>query len=150
MLWYWTKAYSSLERNTRITWIISELIKIGQMSAGAVCHEAHYLFEKFEDIYPFFTFSYRTKESIKQRENPNLMKISDEQCQAGPAGQPIAGRLDGVNFRFLFPVIFAIFFHQVLHLLGVAILVITLVGFNKYYSTLPSDEGLFYFMNRLH
>jgi hypothetical protein len=46
------------------------------------------------------------------------------------------------------PVIFAMLAHRVLYLLGEVILVITVVGFNKYYNTLPDFRGLFLFKYR--
>jgi hypothetical protein len=135
---------------TGITRIRGKLIEIAQVPAGAVCHETKDLFENLEDRYAFLTLPYRAKVSVKQRENLNLMQIGHEQCQPRSTGQTFVGGFDGINFLFLFTVISAIFFHQVLHLLGAAMLAITVVGFNKYYSILPSDEGLFYFKNRLH
>jgi hypothetical protein len=47
------------------------------------------------------------------------------------------------------PIIFAMLAHRVFYLLGGVILVITVVGFNKHYSTLPNFRGLFLFRNRL-
>jgi len=132
-----------------ITRIAGKLIEIGQVPAGAVGHEAKDLFEKLKGRNALFAFPYRTEISVKQREYPDVMQIGYKKAQTSSAGQTLVGGFDGANFQFLFTVISAILFHQVLHLLGTAILVNALVGFNKYYSILPSDEGLFFVKNRI-
>ena len=129
--------------------VFGKLIKISQMPAGTINHEAKNLLDKLEDINTLFTFSHRTEKSVYYRKNLNLMQIGDKQRQAGSSGQTLAGGLDCADFQFLFSVISDIFTHKVLHLVGLAILVITLVGFNKYYSMLSSDRGLFLFYESL-
>jgi hypothetical protein len=97
---------------------------------------------------PFFFLSDRTEKPVDHRKNLNPVQISDKQRQSGSACQSVACDLDVADFQFLFPVFFAILFHKVLYLFGWAILADTLVGFGKYYSTLPKDLGLFSFINR--
>ena len=72
------------------------------------------------------------------------MQVGHKQSQACSAGQPIGGGFDASNFQFLLPVIFAMFAHRVLYLLGGVMLVIALVGFNKHYNILPNFGGLFF------
>ena len=118
------------------------------MPTGAIYEEAQHLLEKLRYTKAFFVFTKRPKPALDPAENLNLMKIGHEQRQSSPACQSIGSDLDAMDFRFCYPVIFAMFAHRVLYLLGVAILVITLVGFNKYYSMLSRFRGLFLFRNR--
>jgi len=118
------------------------------MPTGTVNHEAQNLFDNFKDLNALFVFSNRTEKPVNQRKNLNLMQIRDKQCQAGPSGQPVVGDLDVANFQFLFSIFFVILAHKVLYLVGLAILVNTFVGFNKHYSMLWQDWGLFLFNNR--
>ena len=118
------------------------------MPTGAVNHKTQDLFEELENFNALFTFPDRTEKSLNHWKNLNLMQIRDKQCQTGPSGQSFVCDLDFADFQFLFPVFFVIVAHKVSYLVGMAILVITLVGFNKYYSTLHQDWGLLFFNNR--
>ena len=133
---------------TGIALIVFELVKVGQMPTGAVYEEAQHLLEKLRYANAFSVFAKCSKPALYPAVNLNLMQIGHEQRQACPACQPIGCDLDAADFRFSSLVIFAMLAHRVLYLLGVAILVITLVGFNKYYSTLSRYRGLFLFGNR--
>ena len=93
---------------------------------------------------PFLLFRIEPKKSVNQRKYLDLMQVCDKQRQAGSTGQTFAGHFNFANFQFLFSVRFAMFLHQVLHLIGMAILVNAFVGFNKYYSILSSDRGLYF------
>jgi hypothetical protein len=131
-----------------IAGVFGKLIKISQMPTGTISHKTQNLLEEFKNRDAFFTFSDRTEKPVKQWKNLNLVQIRNEQGQTRSASQTLAGGLNGADFQFLFTVIFAISVHRVLYLMGLAMLVNTVVGFNKHYSMLPSVRGLFYFLNR--
>jgi hypothetical protein len=101
-----------------IACVLDKLIKIAQMTTGTVGHKAQNLFEKLEDIESFTAFSDGTKKSFQQWKNPNTMHIGNKQGQTGPACQAFAGFFYCADFQFLFSVIFAIFAHRALHLVG--------------------------------
>src|SRR6056297_1722802 len=107
-----------------IALISGELVKIDQMPAGAVCHEAENLLKKFEYIRAFSAFAHRPEEPIQKAKNFNLMQICDKETQPGSSGQPVGSCLHGADFGFIFSVGFAILFHKVLHLLGVLLLLL--------------------------
>lgn len=125
--------------------ILGKSIKTGQMSAGAVCHETNHLLHEFKYGKTFPALSDRTEELLEKSEDLNVVQVSYEQSQTGPAGEPVAGLLDASNFRFLFAVIFANFAHEVLHLLGTACCMIVFLAINNNTSKLISGEGLFLF-----
>jgi hypothetical protein len=107
------------------------------MAAGTVNHKAQNLFEKLENLDTFFALTDRAEKSVYQWKYLDLMQIGHEKGQSGPAGESVIGNFDAADFQFIFPVIFAILIHDVLHLVGYAILANALVGFSKHYSTLP-------------
>ena len=131
-----------------VAWVFGQLIEIGQMPAGAVCHKTKNLFEKFENGNSLFAFANRTEKSVNQRKYPDLVQVCNEQRQTAPAGQTVACHFNFADFQFLFSVNFAIVFHQVLHLVGMAVLVNAFGCFNKYYSILSQGVGLFFAKNR--
>lgn len=121
-----------------IAFIVLKLIEVCQPPAGAINEEAQHLLEKFRYAKPFSAFPNGSEPTLDPAENLDLVQICNEQCQASPAGQSIGSDLDAPYFQFSFAFFFAMFAHRVLHLLGVAILAITLASFCKYYSTLPN------------
>ena len=131
-----------------ISAIMGKQVEIGQTAAGAIDKKAQHLLEKFCDRQAFTVLADRTEPAIKPIENLNAMQIGNEQGQACSAGQPIGSRFDALNFKFILPVVFAMFAHRVLYLLGVFILVDNLAVFNKYYNTLRQFKGLFFSQNR--
>ena len=124
------------------------LIEIAQMPAGTIDHKTQDLFKKLKDLNPLAVLADRTEKSIRQWKNVDVVQIGDKQCQSGSAGQAIAGLLDATDFLFSFPVIAAIFIHEVLHLADLAAIVIILVNSDNDYSMLNAKGGLFYFKNR--
>ena len=131
-----------------ISFILRELIEIGQSPAGAIDKEAQHLLKKLCNGQAFAVFADGAEPAIEPIKNLNAVQIGHEQGQARPAGQPVGGGFDASNFKFTLPVIFAISVHRVLYLSGGVILVATLAGFNKYYNILPDVRGLFLFKFR--
>jgi hypothetical protein len=131
-----------------ISLIFGQLIKIVQVPAGTIEHKAQDLFKKLENIGALPVLTDRSEESVQPIKNFNMIQIRDEQAQPGPTGQSVGGGFNSADFQFLFSVVFVNFIHRVLHLLGLAILVIALVGFNKDYSILPLKWGTFFCKNR--
>ena len=123
---------------TGITFILRKLVEVSQPPAGPINEKAKRLFEKFCNGKAFSGFADRTEPSIKPTENLNVIKIRNEQRQACPSGQPVGSSFHAPNFQFILAVIFAMFVHRVLHLLGVCKLVDNLVIFDKHYSMLSS------------
>jgi hypothetical protein len=115
---------------------------------GAVDHEAQHLLEKFEYRYCLFVFADRSEKPLNYRLNSDAVKIGNEKAQTSSAREPFAGRFDTIYFQFLFTVNSAILVHRVPHLFGIALLIITVVGFSKHYSILSIGVGLFLFVNR--
>jgi hypothetical protein len=131
-----------------IAFIVSNLIKVCQPTACAINKEAQHLLEKLRYAKTFSVFPNASEPALDPAENLDLVQICNEQSQASPAGQSIRSGLDAPYFQFSSAIFFAMFTHRVLHLLGVAILAITLASFSKYYSILSNFRGLFLFRNR--
>jgi hypothetical protein len=131
-----------------IAGVFGKLIKIAQMPAGTIDHKTQNLFKKLKYLNPLAVLADRTKKSVRQWKDVDGMQVGDKQCQSGPAGQTLVGFLYATNFLFSFSVISAISIHEVLHLVGLAAIVMILVYFNNDYSMLPTKGGLFYFINR--
>jgi hypothetical protein len=116
--------------------VFGKLIEISQMAAGTIDHKAQDLFEKLENRNTFFVLADRAEKPVYQRKNLNLMQIGQKKRQSGSTGESVTGDFDAANFQFIFSVIFVILIHRVLHLVGLAMLANTVMGFNKHYSTL--------------
>ena len=130
--------------------ILTKLVEIGHVSAGAVDEKAQHLLEKFRNGQALAVFTNGAEPALEPIENFDAVQICHEQGQAGSAGQPVGSGFDASNFEFILPVVFAILAHRVLYLLGVFILVVNLAVFNKYYNTLPDFKGLFFLRDRSH
>ena len=133
-----------------VSFILRELVEIGQSPAGAIDKEAQHLLEKFRYANAFAVFTDGGEPAIEPAENLDAVQIGHEQGQARSAGQPVGGGFNASNFKFILLVISAMFAHRVLYPLGVVMLAITLVGIIKHYNTLPEFGGLFFFKNRSH
>jgi hypothetical protein len=128
-----------------ISFIFGKLIKTGQVPAGTVDHEAQKLLEKFKYLGAFFVFAHGTEESFQKCKYFNAMQIGDKQAQPGSAGQSVGSRFDSADFYFIFPVIFAIFRHKLLHLMGVLWLLLLLLILANIITHYPSGGGLFFY-----
>jgi hypothetical protein len=119
-----------------ISGIIAQLIKPGEMPAGTIEHETQHLLHQFSDFKPLFVFSDGAEKSVQYRKNLNLVQVGDKQSQAGSTGQAVICGFDRADLQFSFPIIFVMFVHKVLYLVGLLLLIIFWGKFNKHYSML--------------
>jgi hypothetical protein len=126
-----------------MSFIFGKLIKIGQVPAGTVDHEAQKLLEKFKYLGAFFVFAHGAEESFQKCKNFNTMQVGDKQAQPGSAGQSVGSRFNSADFYFIFSVTFAICRHKVLHLLGVLWLLLLSLVLANIITHYPSGGGLF-------
>jgi hypothetical protein len=64
------------------------------------------------------------------------VQVGDKQSQAGSTGQAVICGFDRADLQFSFPIIFVMFVHKVLYLVGLLLLIIFWGKFNKHYSML--------------
>jgi hypothetical protein len=131
-----------------IAFVFPDLVKIGQMTTGAIEKETQDLLEHLADWQSLAAFSDAAEPPVQLLENQDLVEVGHKQCQPCSSGKPIRSDLNSLNFVFPSHDLFDTLSHKVLHLLGAMLLVITLVGFFKHYSMLPLDVGLFSFRDR--
>jgi hypothetical protein len=118
--------------NTKVRRLIESVVKFNQIDGSVLTFGKQKMLNCDFDSDHFF----------------GLLGVNCVDSQARSGGQPVGGSFDTSNFKFLLPMIFAMFAHGVLYLSGVLILVVILPGFNKHYNTLSNFKGLFLCKNR--